>query len=234
RNDARDSAHHPGRRDDCRSGGARRGTGDMACRLERGGQSASRPRKLGVFQLAVADHRGLVRMPDLRLCADPDHRPLRLRLSTARGGCNAAASGGAGGFARFGALSYTGANPGETMMAFSATDAAFEGFRLVRRKPMVVVAWSLLYAVLSLTALFVMSRSIGALLDWSAQAEAMEAGGATPAEIGQLFQAFGGVLLNLAWLLPVALLVSAMLSAAVARGVLEPKAGGFGYLRLGK
>jgi len=120
------------------------------------------------------------------------------------------------------------------MMAFSATDAAFEGFRLVRRKPMVVVAWSLLYAVLSLTALFVMSRSIGALLDWSAQAEAMEAGGATPAEIGQLFQAFGGVLLNLAWLLPVALLVSAMLSAAVARGVLEPKAGGFGYLRLGK
>jgi hypothetical protein len=118
-------------------------------------------------------------------------------------------------------------------MAFSATDAAFEGFRLVRRNPLAVVAWALLYAVLTLTALFALSRSIDPLIAWSERAEAMESGSPTPAEVGEMFQAFGAILFNLAWLLPVALVVGAMLSAAVARGVLNPKAGGFGYLRLG-
>ena len=32
-------------------------------------------------------------------------------------------------------------------MAFSATDAAFEGFRVVRRTPMTIVWWSLFYLV---------------------------------------------------------------------------------------
>ncbi len=118
-------------------------------------------------------------------------------------------------------------------MAFSATDAAFEGFRLVRRNPMAVVAWAVLYAVLTLVALFAMSRAIDPMIAWQAQAEAMEAGTPTPAEMGEMLQAFGLILLSVAWLLPVAMVVGAMLSAAVARGVLDPKAGGFGYLRLG-
>lgn len=118
-------------------------------------------------------------------------------------------------------------------MAFSATDAAFEGFRLVRRNPMAMVAWALLYAVLSLTALFAMSTAIDPLIAWSEMAEAMEAGSPTPEEVGQLFQAFGAVLLRVVWLAPLGLLVSAMLYAAVARGVLEPGARSFGYLRLG-
>ena len=118
-------------------------------------------------------------------------------------------------------------------MAFSATDAAFEGFRLVRRNPLAVVAWALLYAVLTLTTLFALSRSIGPLIAWSERAEAVEGGSPTPAEVSEMLQAFGGILLNLGWILPVALVVGAMLSAAVARGVLNPRAGGFGYLRLG-
>lgn len=118
-------------------------------------------------------------------------------------------------------------------MAFSASDAAFEGFRLVRRNPMALVAWALLYAVLTLTALFAMSTAVDPLVEWTERAEAMESGAPTPAEVGELFQAFGGILLHVAWLLPVGLLVGAMLSAAVARGVLNPRANGFGYLRLG-
>ena len=47
-------------------------------------------------------------------------------------------------------------------MAFSPSDAAFEGFRLVRRKPIALVAWALLYAVLSLTSLFAMSNTVDA------------------------------------------------------------------------
>ena len=108
-------------------------------------------------------------------------------------------------------------------MAFSASDAAFEGFRLVRRKPIALVAWALLYAVLSLTSLFAMSNTVDAMVEWSERAEALEGAEPTQAE----------VMLNLAWLLPVSLIVGAMLMAAVARAVLNPRAGGFGYLRLG-
>lgn len=120
-------------------------------------------------------------------------------------------------------------------MAFSATDAAFEGFRLVRRKPMALVAWTLLYAVLSLASLFAMSNSMGGMIEWAERAEALENAGAaaTPADVMAMFQGFGQVMLGLAWLLPVSLAVGAMLMAAVARAVLNPRAGGFGYLRLG-
>lgn len=118
-------------------------------------------------------------------------------------------------------------------MAFSASDAAFEGFRLVRRKPIALVAWALLYAVLSLISLFAMSNTVDAMVEWSERAEALEGADPTQAEVMALFQGFGEVMLNLAWLLPVSLIVGAMLMAAVARAVLNPRAGGFGYLRLG-
>lgn len=120
-------------------------------------------------------------------------------------------------------------------MAFSGSDLAFEGFRLVRRNPMAIVAWALLYAVLSLAGVFAMSNAIEPMIAWSERAEALENASPTPtpAEVMAVFQDFGEVLLSLAWLLPVSLIVSAMLMAAVARAVLNPRAGGFGYLRLG-
>lgn len=118
-------------------------------------------------------------------------------------------------------------------MAFSASDAAFEGFRLVRRKPVALIAWALLYAVLSLASVFALSNTIGAMVEWGERAEALEGADPTQAEVMAMFQGFGEVMLNIAWLLPVSLIVGAMLMAAVARAVLNPRAGGFGYLRLG-
>ena len=118
-------------------------------------------------------------------------------------------------------------------MAFSASDAAFEGFRLVRRKPVALVAWALLYAVLSLASVFAMSNAIGLMVEWGERTEALESAEPTQAEVMAVFQGFGEVMLSLAWLLPVSLIVGAMLMAAVARAVLNPRAGGFGYLRLG-
>ena len=120
-------------------------------------------------------------------------------------------------------------------MGFSASDAAFEGFRLVRRNPLALVAWALLYAVLSLASLFAMSNAIGPMIEWAEKAEALENASPKPtsAEVMAVFQQFGEVILSLSWLLPVSLVVSAMLMAAVARAVLNPRAGGFGYLRLG-
>lgn len=118
-------------------------------------------------------------------------------------------------------------------MAFSGSDAAFEGFRLVRRKPMALVAWTLLYAVVSLLGLFAMAGAVDSLTVWGERMEALEGTSPTPEEVLGAFQGLGQVMLSLSWLIPVSLAVSAMLMAAVARAVLNPRAGGFGYLRLG-
>lgn len=120
-------------------------------------------------------------------------------------------------------------------MAFSGSDAAFEGFRLVRRNPMALVAWALLYAVVSLASLFAMSTAIGPITEWAERMDTLESQSpsATPAQVLEAFQGIGQVMLSLGWLIPVSLVVTAMLMAAVARAVLNPGAGGFGYLRLG-
>ena len=118
-------------------------------------------------------------------------------------------------------------------MAFSASDAAFEGFRLVRRNPMALVAWALLYAALSLGSLFAMAGATDTLIAWGERMEALESASPTTEEVLAAFQGMGEVMLSVAWLLPVSIAVSAMLMAAVARAVLNPRAGGFGYLRLG-
>lgn len=119
-------------------------------------------------------------------------------------------------------------------MSFSATEAAFEGFRLVRRHPLALVAWALLYAVVTLASLVAMSNAVGPLARVKEMADAME--GVTsppPADVTALLQGLGEVFVNIGWLFPVSIIVGTMLAAAVARGVLDPRAGGFGYLRLG-
>ncbi len=119
-------------------------------------------------------------------------------------------------------------------MAFSATDAAFEGFRLVRRNPLALVAWTLLYAVVTLTSLFSLSSMIGQLEAWVVQAEALD-GVDNPSldQVMDMMAGLGGIMARVSWLLPISLIVGAMLAAAVARGVLKPSGDVFGYLRLG-
>lgn len=119
-------------------------------------------------------------------------------------------------------------------MAFSASDAAFEGFRLVRRNPLALVAWTLVYAVLSLASLAAVSGMMDDFVRLSEAANALEAQAAPDlSQFWALMAQFGQMLLQISWLAPVSVVASAVLGAAVARGVLNPKAGGFGYLRLG-
>lgn len=114
-------------------------------------------------------------------------------------------------------------------MAFSATDAAFEGFRVVRRNPMALVFWALFYVVIMAAAFAVMGPS---LISMVAATEALEQSGATPTfeDFAPIFQMMGMIF---AILLPLSLIASAMIYAAVARAVLEPGRGAWGYLRLG-
>jgi hypothetical protein len=113
-------------------------------------------------------------------------------------------------------------------MTFSATDAAFEGFRVVRRKPTVLLWWTGAY--LAFMALIVVI-GIGPLVGMMAAMETLEgATSPTPEDVAPFMAAIVGVM---ALLLPLGLLFGAVLNAAVARSVLEPQKSALGYLRIG-
>lgn len=113
-------------------------------------------------------------------------------------------------------------------MAFSATDAAFEGFRVVRRQPMALVFWALFYLVVMVAALAMVGGSVIGLMG---AAETLEQSGATSFE--DVMPVLSGYMAIFAVILPVSLIASAMIYAAVARAVLRPSESAFGYLRLG-
>jgi len=113
-------------------------------------------------------------------------------------------------------------------MSFSASDAAFEGFRLVRRHPVAVLFWSLAYLVF----FALLFGAFGAgLAEVMAAAKAIEdSNDFTVSSFQSLAQAYG----TFVWLLiPLSLVAGGILNAAVARAVLTPADSAFGYLRLG-
>lgn len=113
-------------------------------------------------------------------------------------------------------------------MTFSATDAAFEGFRVVRRAPMSLVFWALFYVVVMAVAFAMMGPALASAM---ASAERLESVG-TPTldDFMPIMNSFG---LVFSILLPVSLLSSAVMSAAIARSVLYPTQKALGYLRFG-
>lgn len=115
---------------------------------------------------------------------------------------------------------------GSLGMSLSATEAAFEGFRVVRRKPTVVAWWALAYLVLFAVAFALAGPS---LIEVMTIADTMNAANPSPADMQRLGAAYAG----LAWLLPAGLLFGAVLNTAIVRAVLRPEEGRLGYLRLG-
>jgi hypothetical protein len=114
-------------------------------------------------------------------------------------------------------------------MSFSASDAAFEGFRVVRRKPMTLVFWTLLYIVVMGAVFALVGPGLAGMMTASARIEAAGAG-ASLADMQPLFQNFA---LMVAIIAPLSLLAGAVMAAAVARAVLRPNESGFGYIRVG-
>ena len=112
-------------------------------------------------------------------------------------------------------------------MTFSATDAAFEGFRLTRRKPLAVLLWGVVYVVMIL-ALFGLIG--GPIISFFAEMQRLQ-GAAEPSieELQALLPLYGAF----AAVLPVVFVFSAVLNAAVIRAVVRPQESAFGYLRLG-
>ena len=113
-------------------------------------------------------------------------------------------------------------------MSFSATEAAFEGFRVVRRHPMSVLFWGLAYLVLFL-AMFGLGAGQWAAIMASAQV-IEQSSNPSPEDLMALGRAYAGLFV---WLAPLGLIVGAVLSAAVARAVLRPEESAWGYVRFG-
>ena len=114
-------------------------------------------------------------------------------------------------------------------MTFPATDCAFEGFRLTRRAPVAVLLWAAAYAVFFGLLFLLVGPHFVTVLTLVTQMQ----GQAEPTmeEMQPLMQAYGVIIACAA---PLGLLFSAVVSTAIARSVIRPGDGKFGYLRLGK
>lgn len=112
-------------------------------------------------------------------------------------------------------------------MAFSASDSAFEGFRIIRREPLTILVWAVALALIDVAA-------VSAMLPWLRSAAssfgATPGTPATPAMAGGMIGQIG--LLYLIGI-PLYLLVTSVFSAAIYRAVLRPDERGLGRLRLG-
>lgn len=106
-------------------------------------------------------------------------------------------------------------------------DAAFEGFRIVRDKPGLILAWTGFYLLSLLAMVGVLLIGLGPKLLTIAPAE-MGAGGAR--DLDQLLARFG---LPVLIVLPMALIMTTMLAGAVYRSVLRPEEKTHSYLKFG-
>ncbi len=115
------------------------------------------------------------------------------------------------------------------MTAFSATDAAFEGFRITREKPKVLLIWAGFYLIISLL-MPVLLVTMGGQNLMALEAEANSPNADPQAALSNLT----ALAPLYAILVPVGLAVQAVLAAAVYRAILRPDDTGLGYLRLGE
>lgn len=114
-------------------------------------------------------------------------------------------------------------------MKFGPTDAVFEGFRITRQKPVLLLWLGLVYAVISAITVALAYQSFVELMGFVATIQA----GQEPDEAlaMQLLGAYGRVI---AVALPLSLVASAIIWPAIVRSVLTPDDSRFGYLRLGR
>lgn len=114
------------------------------------------------------------------------------------------------------------------MTSFSATDAAFAGFRIIRQRPIVVVVWTLVslgvLAVFALAALLLLGD------DFMTMAQLGDTEEPSPEMVMNLLMAMIPLILVG---MPVGLIYAGVLSAGVNRAILRPDEKAFFYLRLG-
>lgn len=112
-------------------------------------------------------------------------------------------------------------------MSFSPVSSAFAGFRLATRKPGTVALWMVAYVVLTIAVVVAI-----ALVALPAVLPIIQGGG-NPFAPGGPRPNIGYLILAGAVAIPLILIMSSIMTAAVLRSVLKPEMSGFAYLRLG-
>jgi hypothetical protein len=121
-----------------------------------------------------------------------------------------------------------GAGQGAAVAEFSASDAAFSGFRVVAERPWVVAIWAALQFVVSLAFNLFVAVSAGSAFTKLAQLS-LQPPTQDPAAVLDLFRQVAPTYLVL---MAGGLVLNAVLYAAMNRAVLRPQESRFGYLRL--
>lgn len=112
-------------------------------------------------------------------------------------------------------------------MAITATDAAFEGFRIAREKPLAIVIWAVVAMAIAAITAVALVLTVGP--DMAELTAASQAGSSDPEAVMALMPKF---LKLYAVILPLGLLGLALFTCAVYRTVLRPDDRGLGYLKL--
>ncbi len=115
------------------------------------------------------------------------------------------------------------------MANISVTDAAFTGFRVIRRNPGLLIAWALFHLITMAAFAWLMFAKFGDLFAHM-QAVSQTGGTLTPAQASELLRP---ILPLYAILLPFGLIVGSIMVTAANRSVLRPRESALGYLRLG-
>ena len=115
------------------------------------------------------------------------------------------------------------------MATISVTDAAFTGFRVIRRNPGVLIAWALFHLITMAAFAWLMFAKFGDVFSHM-QAVSQTHGALSPTEATDLLRP---LLPIYAILLPMGLIIGSIMVAAANRSVLRPRESGLGYLRLG-
>ncbi|MBX7248216.1 MAG: hypothetical protein K1X35_04105 [Caulobacteraceae bacterium] len=114
-------------------------------------------------------------------------------------------------------------------MAFSPTEAAFEGFRLTREKPRIIGWWTLLALVLQLGLGVIIAATAGP------EFQQLQTFLNDPVNNADIAESLGPkMVLFEAAALPLVLVISAIFACAAYRSVLDPAQSRFGYLRIGR
>lgn len=113
-------------------------------------------------------------------------------------------------------------------MAFSATESAFEGFRLAKRSPMTILVWAVFYIVVTALVIAVAGGAMGQFMQMATTMES----GAEPSD-AEMMAFMSAYFSMLGLILPISLVLGSVSYAAVNRAVVRPSESAFGYLRLG-
>jgi hypothetical protein len=119
-------------------------------------------------------------------------------------------------------------------MSLAATEAAFEGFRLVRRNPLVLVWWAAIYLLVSIGQLVSMYMHREQIASGLAVIERFDGRIPSTAEDFTLFlEGYNQMSSYAIWLTPLSMVIGVIIAAGIARAVLFPEQKAFGFLRLG-